>query len=110
MAERGEAVNVVEMQNRVGAWLRNAGWYGEGGSRPGTMADMWREAVLRHDASSPPAIGCLVAIVREANDDPFAQTIHEGTGWRMVGRLDYAGLYGFDTEIEALVAALEAAS
>jgi hypothetical protein len=63
------------------------------------------------DLSDPATLGCLLALVREAWGDPLMQAMNAGGGW--VGFrpapiwTDKEGCY--DTEAEALVAALEAA-
>jgi hypothetical protein len=59
------------------------------------------------DLSDPATLGCLLALVREAwaNDTMHARP--EGNHWRVWS--EEPGAFIFDTEAEALVAALEAA-
>jgi len=61
------------------------------------------------DMRDPGTRGHALALVREAWGDEFAQAIHDGSGWRLVGALEYRGLYGFPSEAVALLAAREAA-
>jgi len=70
-------------------------------------SDYWVEWVP--DMRDPGTRGHALALVREAWGDEFAQAIHDGSGWRLVGALEYHGLYGFPSEAEALLAAREAA-
>ena len=66
------------------------------------------------DLSDPATLGCLLALVRDAWDDP---EIHVATLWSMKRRVGWRVWFGHDltlffdggTEAEALVAALEAA-
>jgi hypothetical protein len=66
------------------------------------------------DLTDPATLGCLLALVREAWDDPSLSVLfdHDGCKWR-VGRWEDDGLAlrcrCADTEAHALVAALEAA-
>lgn len=61
------------------------------------------------DLSDPGTLGCLLALVREAWEDPSICTAvdNTGCGWWVNGRNVPMTLYG--SEAEALVAALEAA-
>ena len=87
------------------------------GLRLDEMTDDW-EAELP-DLSDPSTLGCLLALVREAwephrGSDYIVSTMHTGSGWGVGARYGSEGLAlivlpAFDTEAEALVAALEAA-
>ena len=71
------------------------------------------------DLSDPATLGCLLALVREAwephrGSDYIASTMHTGSGWGVGARYGSEGLAAivlptYETEAEALVAALEAA-
>lgn len=63
------------------------------------------------DLTDPATLGCLLALVRAAWQDPYLCVVGEPiTGWRIDAAVPgVASLYGFDTEAEALVRALEAA-
>jgi len=62
------------------------------------------------DLTDAATIGCLLALVREARQEPtgFVVPTHAG-GWSYYTRLIAADWYAGDTEAESLVAALEAA-
>lgn len=65
------------------------------------------------DLDDPATKGCLLALVREAWDDPYAQVVADPYAyWRLQGSRHYEGVYDATGrgEIETLVAALEAAS
>jgi hypothetical protein len=74
----------------------------------------WNSAVDVPDLRDPATLGCVLALVREAWDDPSLSVLfdHDGCKWR-VGRWEDDGLAlrcrCADTEAHALVAALEAA-
>lgn len=59
------------------------------------------------DLTDPATLGCLLALVREAWRSPLIHPRAEGCEWRMWKTEPYA--YAYDTEDEAIVAALEAA-
>lgn len=62
------------------------------------------------DLSDPATLGCLLALVREAWDDPFALVDYDRCNWGLFTRKhDCVWVCTADTEAEALVAALEAA-
>ena len=71
------------------------------------------------DLTDPATLGCLLALVREAWEpnrgyDYIASTMHTGSGWGVGARYGSEGLAAivlptYETEAEALVAALEAA-
>jgi len=70
------------------------------------------------DLTDPATLGCLLHLVREAwglhhGDDSIPSTRHTSSGWGVGASLVVASglivLPTFDTEAEALVAALEAA-
>ena len=71
------------------------------------------------DLTDPATLGCLLALVREAwephrRSDYIASTMHTGSGWGVGARYGSEGLAAivlptYETEAEALVAALEAA-
>ena len=71
------------------------------------------------DLDDAATLGCLLALVREAweshrGSDYVASTMHTASGWGVGARFGCEGLAAivlptFDTEAEALVAALEAA-
>ena len=60
------------------------------------------------DLDDPATLGCLLALVREARNDSTLYAHPYGQGWRWRSNYrDCTAIYG--SEIEALVAALEAA-
>lgn len=59
------------------------------------------------DLTDPATLGCLLALVREAWGKPKLHVQPEGSSYRVWAYVP--GAYLFDTEAEALVAALEAA-
>jgi hypothetical protein len=62
------------------------------------------------DLNDPATLGCLLALVREAWDDPFALVDYDRCNWGLFTRKhDCVWVCTADTEAEALVAALEAA-
>jgi hypothetical protein len=71
------------------------------------------------DLTDPATMGCLLALVREAWEphrgaDYIASTMHTGSGWGVGARYGSEGVAAivlptYETEAEALVAALEAA-
>ena len=71
------------------------------------------------DLTDPATLGCLLALVREAwephrGSDHIASTMHTSSGWGVGARFGPQGLAAivlptYETEAEALVAALEAA-
>ena len=72
----------------------------------GDTATMWRECALKWGWKSPPANGCLLALVREAwGVDAWVKPSSFGTSTVNVGKVCVCGR----DEAEALVAALEAA-
>lgn len=59
------------------------------------------------DLTDPATLGCLLALVREGWRSPLIHPRAAGCEWRMWKTEPYA--YAYETEEEALVAALEAA-
>ena len=61
------------------------------------------------DLTDPATLGCLLALVREVRQEPtgFLVPTH-AEGWSYYTRLIAADWYAGDTEVEALVCALEA--
>ena len=98
------------------------------GGRPGRVDERWHEVgVWLPDLTDPATVGCLLALVREAYGDPSAyvrlsDTTRQSDGvraWEVLGWLNpmrspdgcggsWRG-WGYASEAEALVAALEAA-
>ncbi len=106
---------------RVDAWLverESAGWFTDLPWERQSVRAQWRESTAMHGAESPPAKGCLLALVRLAHNCPTLQCGNVG-GWGddwdtwLVGNPPGRG-HGCviagegPTEIDALVAALEA--
>ena len=65
------------------------------------------------DLTDPATLGCLLALVREAWGDPHASVWYDSEYWQNGNRWSWhakeKSLVDYDTEVEALVAALEAA-
>jgi len=67
------------------------------------------------DLTDPATLGCLLALVRQAHNDPTIHTVlaitlwNDMTHWHVISGRKDRGLATEDTEAEALVAALEAA-
>jgi hypothetical protein len=84
------------------------------GGRPVRVDDGWHEVgVWLPDLSDPATLGCLLALVREAWGDPHASVWYDSEYWQSGNRWSWHAkehsLCDYDTEAEALVAALEAA-
>ena len=92
-------------------WLPGMRWTLPGTHLAGRFRNMLLDPEAVPDLTDPATLGCLLALVREAWGDPLMQVMNAGGGW--VGFrpapiwTDKEGCY--ETEAEALVAALEAA-
>lgn len=83
----------------------------DGIARPERVSDdEWLPAMDSFpDLLDPATLGCLLVLVRAAWGDPFAMLLGHQSGWHVhIPRVDHD--YDGDTEAEALVEALEAAS
>lgn len=114
-----------DLGGRVLAWLLErgeAGWIEAGGPSRLALCEQWRDVSTTYGAESPPALGSLLALVREAWGDPTISaapvpSFDHGCSWRisMTGydherlMMNLGGRLWRLTEAEALVAALEAA-
>jgi hypothetical protein len=130
-------VTDADIVERVNAWItarQRQGW-ASGSNDRSTAIAWWMEVARRYAADSPPALGCLLNLVRVAWDEPNASAVRVcvGAGTREAyGRPDGAEdsgdggwshyewtvsnrAYGVplvrtrSTEIEALITCLEAA-
>jgi hypothetical protein len=105
---------------KVDRWLLDhEDWIAEGGTARLALCEDWRKVAVEFGAGHPAAIGCLLALVRDAWSDPFVLPDYDGAGrWYVCSgaggllgqgpRLDFVPASGA-TELHALVAALEAA-
>jgi hypothetical protein len=99
----------MSIHHRVQAWLVQRGreqWIIAGGPARLLLCETWRAVSLRYGEDSPPALGCILALVREASRDPGSHVIYARGGWRFLSRDVVSEIY--KTEVLALVAALEA--
>ena len=79
-------------------------WGEEWTVRPDSIGD-WLP-----DFDDPATLGCLLALVREAWGDRSIVILRASNGWYPSSRTaDMRGVYGYASELEALIAALEAA-
>lgn len=73
---------------------------------------LWRDETIPR-LRDPATLGCLLALVREAWGDPHASVWYDSEYWQSGNRWSWhakeQSLVDYDTEAEALVAALEAA-
>lgn len=81
----------------------------EGGGTHWCWPQHLRDAKCCPDPRDPATVGCLLALVREAWRTPDACLYYRDDGWHVGSYLDDSETDPFDTEAEALVAALEAA-
>jgi hypothetical protein len=73
-----------------------------------SLTGEWANALP--DLTDPATLGCLLALVREAWGDPFLCAVGDReTGWRLDGYAIVEDIHSYQSEAEALVAALEAA-
>jgi hypothetical protein len=99
---------------RIEAWLAQrgaAGWVLQGGIDRLALCERWREVAERYGADSGPGRGALLDLVRDAWGDPYIVTV-VGAGWSWAERprcRKVAAKPFYSTELEALIAALEAA-
>lgn len=83
--------------------------------RKGTRQHYWAPDLALPDLADPATLGCLLALAREAWDDPQVHAAplcgmkNNHVGWRIWLGRDLTLYFDGDTEAEALVAALEAA-
>jgi hypothetical protein len=100
------------VHGKVDRWLLDhEEWIAQGGADRLALCEDWRKVAVEFGAGHPAAIGCLLALVREAWGDPFIVTV-VGAGWSWVERprcRKVAAKPFYSTEGEALVVALEAA-
>lgn len=62
------------------------------------------------DLTDSATLGCILALVREAWDDPYLCCVGDrDTGWRLDGHASVEDLHSYPSEAEALVGALVAA-
>ena len=75
--------------------------------------DLNRQPHMLPDLTDPATLGCLLALVREAWGDPHASVWYDSEYWQSGNRWAWhakgQSRVDYDTEAEALVAALEAA-
>lgn len=73
----------------------------------------WSNDVDVPDLRDPATLGCVLALVREAWGDPHASVWYDSEYWQSGNRWSWhakeQSLVDYDTEADALVAALEAA-
>ena len=73
----------------------------------------WQQKWMRPDLTDPATLGCLLALVREAWSEPILSVAWAGGRWYVVQRIlrsvDALRWIDTATEVDALVAALEAA-
>jgi hypothetical protein len=97
---------------KVDQWLLDhEEWIAAGGAARLALCEDWRKVAVEFGAGHPAAVGCLLALVRDAWSDPYIVTV-VGAGWSWVERprcREVAAKPFYSTELEALVAALEAA-
>lgn len=90
---------------RVDGWLTTAEMLDDHDS-----LDHRAESACLPDLSDPATLGCFLGLVREAWGDSDIVIGLAANGWYPSGRTaDMRGVYGYDSEAEALVAALRAA-
>lgn len=105
-----------DLATRVLAWLLErgaSGWIEAGGPSRLELCEQWRNVAAEYGADSPPAIGSLLALVREAFGaeawfQPSPSRNAKIEGW-MVIVYGHAIVSRGITLAEALISALEAA-
>lgn len=113
-----------ETARRVESWLAkrgSEGWVKAGGVARLMLCEQWRAVAREYGSASPAAFGCLLALVREAYNEPTLYvcridcTPSHSTRpvcwrWTVISPSADGSVCGlFELEAEALVAALEAA-
>lgn len=115
-----------DLASRVLAWLLErgaSGWIEAGGPSRLELCEQWRNVAAEHGAESPAALGCLLALVREAHAEPSiyactmvaakvldGRVVDDGVEWIVTWGIVAVGCIArANTEALALVAALEVA-
>lgn len=106
------------VHGKVDRWLLDhEDWIAQGGATRLALCEDWRKVAVEFGAGHPAALGCLLALVREAYGNPDITTRSQGddegeTLWDIVTPLRWGSrciVHGLHSEADALVAALEAA-
>jgi hypothetical protein len=109
----------VSIHHRVQAWLVQRGreqWIIAGGPDRLELCETWRAVSLRYGDESPPALGCLLALVREARNDltlvtDFWREVQDPVAWAVVQQRGVKGRIPLGhgaREVDALINTLEA--